>query len=270
MKKMMILALLVSSMLWLQGWQLALAQPADSTAAAGEQPDEAAVVINRSWQLYRSVGEAEQELLLISVSRAGAAAVQKQLTRWTLFQPQGDQVVMKFANPAADAGLSLLLDRNKSQQQIWLKMPSWTKARRVSGERNQQYFAGTDLTFEDNAELSGEDTAAFRYRMLGKTAKGYWLEALPNIGSASAYSRREIWLDSDFAINRIDYFNRQGVLVKTLQNKLLQKYPGGGWRPNQVVVENYQEQRETRIEMRERLFDTARVSRIVREEQLGE
>lgn len=231
----------------------------------------AATVINQSWQRYRAQAVAEQEILQLTVTRLGEAASQKQLTRWTRYVESGEQVVLKFASPAADAGLGLWLDRaNRSAQQIWLRMPSWVKARRVNGQRQQQYFAGTDLTFEDNAELSGEDSTAYQYRMLDQSAQGWWIEARPNIGSDSAYAKREIWLDADYAISRIDYFNREGLLVKTLQNKLLQKYPQGGWRPNRVEIDNHLEQRQTVIEVRERRFDTSLASQIFSQEFLSD
>ncbi len=85
----------------------------------------AATVINQSWQRYRQLAAAEQEQLVLTVTRAGEAGQQKQLTRWTRYVQSGEQVVLKFASPAADAGLGLWLDRaNRSAQQIWLRMPS--------------------------------------------------------------------------------------------------------------------------------------------------
>lgn len=257
-------ALLLTGSLWLTLSQ----QPATATA---QDPQLAAVVINQAWQRYRSLAKAEQEQLVLTLSRHGEAPQQKQLMRWTRYQTGGEQVVLKFSSPQADAGLGLLLDRvDRSAQQIWLRMPSWVKARRVHGNRQQQYFAGTDLTFEDNAELSGEDTSAYQYRLLNESAQGWWIEALPQPGSASAYSKREIWVTRDYAISRIDYFNRQGLLAKTIQNKMLQQYPAGGWRPNQVLVENHLEQRQTLIEIRERRFDTSLASQIFSQEFLGE
>ena len=231
----------------------------------------AATVINQSWQRYRQLAAAEQEQLLLTVTRLGEAGQQKQLTRWTRYVQSGEQVVLKFASPAADAGLGLWLDRaDRSAQQIWLRMPSWVKARRVNGQRQQQYFAGTDLTFEDNAELSGEDPTAYQYRVLDQSQQGWWIEARPNMGSTSAYAKREIWVDADYAISRIDYFNREGLLVKTLQNRMLQKYPHGGWRPNRVEIDNHLEQRQTLIEVRERRFDTSLANQIFSQEFLSD
>ena len=230
-----------------------------------KSPD-AAQVVQRAWQLFRQHAIAEQEDITLTMARAHESSTVKQLTRWTRFASTGEQVVLKFNQPQADAGMGLWLDRSdRAAQQIWLRMPSWIKARRVSGERQQQYFAGTDLTFEDNAQLSGEDTQAFTYRLLDETEQGFWIEAKPKAGVTSGYSRREIWIDRDYAINRIDYFDPNGQLLKSMENKQLQKYPKGGWRPNQVVIENYQEQRRTQIVIQQRQFDSSIASHMFSE-----
>ncbi len=58
--------------------------------------------------------------------------------------------------------------------------------------------------------------------------------------------------------------------MKTLQNKLLQKYPQGGWRPNRVEIDNHLEQRQTVIEVRERRFDTSLANQIFSQEFLSD
>jgi hypothetical protein len=248
---------------------VALSSYVSSSAVHAEltnkSPD-AIQVVQHAWQLFRQHAVAEQEDITLTMVRAQEASTVKQLTRWTRFATSGEQVVLKFNQPQADAGLGLWLDRSdRAAQQIWLRMPSWIKARRVSGERQQQYFAGTDLTFEDNAQLSGEDTQAYTYRLLDETKQGFWIEAKPKAGVVTGYSRREIWIDRDFAISRIDYFDQAGQLLKSMENKKLQKFPKGGWRPNQVVIENFQEQRRTQIDIQQRHFDGSVASHIFSE-----
>ena len=50
-----------------------------------------------------------------------------------------------------------------------------------------------------------------------------------------------------------------------MENKQLQKYPKGGWRPNQVVIENYQEQRRTQIDIQQRQLDSSIASHMFSE-----
>jgi hypothetical protein len=228
-------------------------------------------IIQRSWQLYRQHTPAEQEQITLQTTKDGEATREKTLLRWTRYQTSSEQVVIKFDTPAADAGLALLIDRSdRSQQQMWLRMPSWIKARRVQGQRQAQYFAGTDFTFEDNAELSGEATERYNYRLLDESKNGWWIEAIAKNPSDSAYGRREIWLDRDYAITRIDYFDRNLSLIKTLQNIELKKFPSGGWRPDLMEMRNQQETRLTVLKVQARQFDSNLASQIFSQEFLGD
>lgn len=228
-------------------------------------------IIQRSWHLYRQHTPAEQEQITLQTTKDGEATREKTLLRWTRYQDAGEQVVIKFNAPAADAGLALFIDRSdRSQQQMWLRLPSWVKARRVQGERRAQYFAGTDFTFEDNAELSGEATERFNYKFLDTSKNGWWIEATAKNPSDSAYGKREIWVDRDYAITRIDYFDQQLALVKTLQNRKLQKFPDGGWRPELMEMRNQQEARHTVLQVKARQVDSNIAGQIFSQEFLGD
>lgn len=236
-----------------------------ATALTAEQ------IVERSWQLYRQHTPAEQEQILLQTTKDSQATREKTLVRWTRYQASGEQVVIKFDSPAADSGLALLIDRaEREQQQMWLRLPSWVKARRVQGERQAQYFAGTDFTFEDNAELSGEATERYNYRLLDASKNGWWIEATAKNPSDSAYGKREIWVDGDYAITRIDYFDSNLGLIKTLQNIELKKFPSGGWRPDLMEMRNQQEARLTVLKVKARQFDSTIAGQIFSQEFLGD
>lgn len=232
--------------------------------------DNAEAIIHKAWQLYRQHGETEVEQVDLKVIREGETPRHKTLSRWTRYEATGEQVVVKFNSPSIDKGLGLLISRNSGQQQMWLKMPSWSKARRINGNRWRQYFAGTDLTFEDNAELSGEDIANYTYSMQAADKQGWQITAQPLAGSHSAYSRRDIWVDSRYAISRIDYYNRTGLLIKTLRNLELKMFPDGAWRPGRIEVKNVKKKRTTIFEISSRQFGQALNARTFSEDFLRE
>jgi hypothetical protein len=232
---------------------------------------QATQLINKSWQLYRSQTAAEAEQMDLTITRYGEASQHKSLQRWTRYFADGEQVVIKFDTPTADRGLGLWIDgTDRQQQQLWLQLPSWYQPRRMDATAVQQYFAGSDLTFEDHRQLTGEDTSQFRYRLLSTSKSGWWLEAVPLNPATSAYSRREIWLNADHAITQINFFDQQGQLQKSLKNQLLQRYDNGGWRPNRIEVENLQEQRLSVFQIVERRFDNTNAERMFSQEVLGE
>lgn len=249
-------------------WSLFALCASASTRAATE--GDAAAIIHKAWQLYRQHSETEVEQISLEVVRRGKAPKQKTLSRWTRYGATGEQVVVKFDSPSIDKGLGLFISRNSGQQQMWLKMPSWSKARRINGNRWRQYFAGTDLTFEDNAELSGEDTENYKYSLQSADGQGWQITAQPLPGSHSAYSRRDIWVDSHYAISRIDYYNRSGVLIKSLRNQQLEIFPDGAWRPGRIEVDNIQKKRMTVFEISSRQFGQALSARTFSEDFLRE
>lgn len=256
---------------------LLLSRP-DFTVQATEQMTAAQIneyqatrLINKSWQLYRSHSTAESELMDLSVTRFGEAAQHKKLQRWIRYLADGEQVVIKFETPTADRGLGLWIDDSERQQhQLWLKMPAWYQPRRINAATEQQYFAGTDFTFEDQRQLTGEDTSQFQYRLLATSKSGWWLEAVPRDPTTSAYGRREIWLNADYAISQIHYFDQQGQLLKSQKNQLLQRYDNGAWRANRIEVENLQQQSISVFEIVERRFDNTNAERMFSQEALGE
>ena len=99
---------------------------------------------------------------------------------------------------------------------------------------------------------------------------GWWIEATAKNPSDSAYGKREIWVDRDYAITRIDYFDQQLALVKTLQNRKLQKFPDGGWRPDLMEMRNQQEARHTVLQVKARQVDSNIAGQIFSQEFLGD
>jgi hypothetical protein len=255
--------------LW-AGGLLSLSGPA--SLAWGATPDPAQLIA-QSWSLYRSGVQTEVEQIRVRVERPQRQAELKSLVRWTRFSSEGDKVRVQFTEPALDKGLGLLVLRQGKAAgagaQMWLRMPSWTQARRLSGDRESRYFGGTDLTFEDNRQLLGEAVADFDYQMLSAEPNGWRIEARPKPGVLSGYGKRVIQLTPALAIDRIDYHDTQGRLLKVQRHPQLQLDGSGRWRPMQVVIDNLQEDRRTVIEIGQRQFDPATAPSRFNPEDLG-
>lgn len=229
-----------------------------ASLAWGTAPDPAQLIA-QSWSLYRSGVQTEVEQIRVRVERPQRQAELKSGVRWTRFSSEGDKVRVQFTEPALDKGLGLLVLRQSKGggAQMWLRMPSWTQARRLTGDRESRYFGGTDLTFEDNRQLLGEAVADFDYLMLSTETTGWRIEARPKPGVLSAYGKRVIQLTPALAVERIEYHDTQGRLLKVQRHPQLQLDGTGRWRSLQVVIENLQEDRRTVIEIGQRQFDPA-------------
>ncbi len=193
--------------------------------------------VAHAWQLYQSSVQTEQELIEVRVSQAGQALPTKLLWRRIRFGDQGQRVSVKFVEPIADLGLALLIERNVSApDQIWLRLPSWTSARKVAGNRETRYFADTAFTFEDNKQLIGEQTALFDYRYVSRGPAGAVISATPKAGVTSGYSRCDITLNAQGVPQRIAYFDDRSQPLKTLSFEDLNQTAQGRWRADRIVV----------------------------------
>ncbi|WP_342120638.1 outer membrane lipoprotein-sorting protein [Pseudoduganella sp. OTU4001] len=206
-------------------------------AAAAHADDSAHAAIAKAWQQYRSGVESEQELVEVQVIQAGQAQPNKMVWRRVRYGEQGQRLAIKFVQPAADLGLGLLVERNANGgDQVWLRQPSWTSARRIAGNRENKYFADTAFTFEDTKQLIAEPTSQFDYRYISQGAAGSMVAATPKPGTASGYARRDIALNAQGVPLRIDYFDAGGKLLKTLSFEELEFPAPGRWRANRIVM----------------------------------
>jgi hypothetical protein len=219
--------------------------------------DDATARAEGLWARYRQGVQTEQEWVRVRIERAGQAPEVKRLQRSIRYRADGGFLVLvRFAEPALDQGLTLLIDRNASNNTssnaMWLRMPSWPQARRIAGDREARSFGGTDLTFEDNRLLLGESSADWRYQQLPDGR----LEATPKSASLnSAYGRRLLRLNAEGALAQVEYLAPDGRLLKTQTHEGLKVEPNGRWRAQAIQVQ--QPQGSSRFEIERREFGAA-------------
>lgn len=229
-----------------------------SSAAAADARGQ----IAHAWQQYQQGVQTEQELIEVQISQGGQPQPGKLLWRRIRFGEQGQRVSVKFVEPVADLGLALLIERNMAApDQIWLRMPSWTSARKVVGSRETRYFADTAFTFEDNKQLIGEQTALFDYRYLSQGASGATISATPRAGTVSGYSHREITLNAQGVPQRIAYFDDGPQVLKTLNFEDISYPAPGRWRAGRIVL-TQRDGSQTILKVRQRSFNAALAERV--------
>ena len=132
------------------------------------------------------------------------------------------RVLLRLINPAEVRGVSLLgIQVSSNETEQYLYIPALNTVQRISGSGKRGNFIDTDFAYED---------------LLYSTPKNYGYErkfdenlnddncyeietvALDNEAKRSTnYSKRVLWIThNDFALKKIDHYNRQGKLMKTL------------------------------------------------------
>ena len=212
-----------------------------AASAAHAAPD-ALALISETWTRYRSVKteREESDILIVSAPpapafsraeveamarEARAGVIHKRAVRHVLYAPDHhDKIHLLFSLPADDAGLGLLVWRqtDNAPDDMWLFMPGYRAVRRIPVS-SQQRLAGTDLLYEDVRELAGERTERFTYNTVatesldGRAATV--ISATPKPDTATAYSSRKVWIDTEWLFPlRVEFYDAGGKLWKVLRN----------------------------------------------------
>ena len=140
--------------------------------------------------------------------------------------------LVRFHTPddLARSGI-LILDKGKEDPAQWLYLPAYHTSRRIAASNRSDTWMGTDFAYEDMSEPNVE---RYEYRYLdderidGVDYKV--IEALPSdekLQKDSGYSKTISWVDPvrEVAL-KTDFYDREGVLAKRLQNSQLETVGG--------------------------------------------
>jgi outer membrane lipoprotein-sorting protein len=191
------------------------------------------------------------------------------------FKDYGDteKILMYFNSPRDVAGtgyLSFAYDDESKDDDMWLYLPAMKRVRRITGSGKNDSFMGTDFTYEDmgSRNLSKDD-----FSLQGEeTVDGApcWVVEAKAKDNKDPYGRRVIRVRQDsYVITAVDYYDRQGRLLKTLRVSGIVQIDGI-WSAQKMEMTNVQDKHSTVIEMSEirfnmsledRLFEAANLER---------
>ncbi|MGP1454644.1 MAG: outer membrane lipoprotein-sorting protein [Treponema sp.] len=160
------------------------------------------------------------------------------------------KTVMVFLLPADVKGvgyLSFSYDDESKSDDRWLYMPALKKAKRISGSSSQDYFMGTDFTYDD---ISGHKIDDYTYTLLGEEpvdGKNCWkIESVPV--NKSMYSKYVSWIDKESLVQvKAEFYDEQGTVLKALTVSSIEKRDGF-WTAGKMEMNNLQKKHTTVIE----------------------
>lgn len=157
----------------------------------------------------------------------------------------GDKSIVVFQTPRDVEGTALL-----SHAQIldpddqWLFLPALARVRRISSVNKSGPFVGSEFAFEDFTAL---ELNKYEYNFVsesqidvgGETLSVDVVARIPRYEN-SGYSSQISYIDQDvFQIRRVEFFNRRGGLLKTLDLGDYREYDGGVWRAHTLSMTNH-------------------------------
>ncbi|MBM9616921.1 outer membrane lipoprotein-sorting protein [Desulfobulbus rhabdoformis] len=166
--------------------------------------------------------------------------------------------VMVFEQPADVKGTAFLswdYDNPVKDDDKWLYMPAMKKVRRISGSSTNEYFMGTDFTYDDMGDRNvDEDT----HTLLGKEkidGRDCWkIESIP-VDKQDMYTRKIIWVDQEghFSL-KTEYYDKDGLLK--IYRALVFKRQDGFWTTFKSEMDNVSREHRTIMETSSMQYDT--------------
>jgi len=168
------------------------------------------------------------------------------------------KTIMYFEKPADVKGtgfLSIEYDEPSKEDDRWLYLPALKKVRRISGSSKNDYFMGTDFTYDDMGDRSvDEDTHQL---LREEVVDGYpcWVvESVPK-DKSYMYSKKINWIRKDSLIAFIvEFYDQRGTLIKTLTAPVQEKV-NGFWTALKMVMDNTSKEHKTLLEMKDVQYD---------------
>ncbi|MDP8238059.1 MAG: outer membrane lipoprotein-sorting protein [Candidatus Hatepunaea meridiana] len=166
--------------------------------------------------------------------------------------------IMQFMKPADVKGVGFLsweYDDQTKNDDRWLYLPALKKVRRIAGSSKNDYFMGTDFTYDDMGDRSvDEDEHTLLREEEIDGIKCWVVESVPK-SDDDMYSKTIKWIRQDALIaHKVEYYDRQGALLKTLTTQDVRKHQGY-WTILRMEMNNIQENHRTILEMEEVEYD---------------
>ena len=163
-----------------------------------------------------------------------------------------------FEYPADIRGTGLLLWSYKEsgkEDDRWLYMPALKKIRRIAGESKNEYFMGTDFTYDDMGGRNIDDDV---HNLLGEEkldgAECYKIESVPK-DKNEMYNKKIAWVIPEKWITaKVEYYDKSDELMKVLTMSDIREVDGI-WTPFVLYMDNLSKSHQTKIKIEEVRFN---------------
>lgn len=159
--------------------------------------------------------------------------------------------LMYFKKPFDVKGTSFLSwewDNPDRDDDKWLYMPALRKVRRISGKSTNDYFMGSDFTYDDMGNRNvDEDTHTLTGEETINGSDCWKIESVP-LEKDDCYDKKILWIKKDAkAVIKAEYYD-DGGLIKTFTVKNL-KLHNNIWTIFEMEMKNRRENHVTVMKM---------------------
>lgn len=123
--------------------------------------------------------------------------------------------VIYFLKPADVRGTAFLswnYDDSSRDDDKWLYLPALKKERRISGSSNNDYFMGSDFTYDDMGDRSVDEDEHRLLRVEMLDDRRCWVVESVSLDEDETCRKRVLWVAQELDLPlRIDYFDKDGL-----------------------------------------------------------
>lgn len=203
----------------------------------------------------KGFGDTQAEITMMLKSATGEVS-ERELRMRSLEEPEndlGDKSLIVFDRPKDVEGTTLLTHTNiLNPDDQWIYLPSVARVKRISSANKSGPFLGSEFAYED---LTALEVGKYSYLWLRDEAcpaplgerTCHVVERHP-LYENSGYARQIAWSDdTDFQLRKVEFYNRQNALLKTLTLGDYRLYLGKFWRAQDLMMENHITGKSTRL-----------------------
>ncbi len=230
---------------------LALGAGSIGTALAETAEEKGRAIAEEADRRDLGFGDSYAELKMVLTNRQGESST-RELRIQTLEVPareEGDKALIVFDHPRDIEGTAFLsFTRILEPDDQWLFLPALKRVKRISSANKSGPFVGSEFAYED---LLSQEVDKYDYRWLRDEACGeltcFVVERYP-LYENSGYARQVAWIDqSEYRVQRVDYYDRKDSLLKTLTFSAYRQHLGQYWRADDWFMQNHQTGKTTRL-----------------------
>jgi len=196
------------------------------------------------------------DMLMILRNRKGDETERKVRVRTLEVAGDGDKGLSIFDTPDDVKGTAVLTwSHSQKADEQWIFLPALKRVKKISSKNKSGPFMGSEFAYED---IASQEVDKYTYEYLRDEefngVKCYVVKRYPTY-KYSGYKYQIGWIDQEhFNGQKIDYYDRKGALLKTLEFKKYRQYLGEYWRTGQMVMENHQTGKGTTLQWRNYQF----------------
>lgn len=203
-------------------------------------------------------GTNEAKVSMVLKNAQGQTATRALKVKSLEVEGDGDKALTIFESPRDVKGTAFLsFSHALEADEQWIYLPALKRVKRISSKSKSGPFVGSEFAFED---MTSYEVEKFSYAFLGEEEVNkelcFVLKQVPEY-EFSGYSYQKVWIDkSHYRVQKIEFYDQKGALLKILQLSDYELYKDKFWRPMKSFMRNVQTRKSTYLLTEEMTFDT--------------